>query len=98
LESIALFSQKVAFNTAQRQLKTVVVEEFCSQLLASMEVPKHFAFTMVKDRNFHVCQHTSINNVGSSLFNFLMKSSKKGNAHKHSIFMAIGLHLIGLLG
>jgi len=44
---------------AQRQLKRVAVEGFCSQLLPSVEVPKRIASTIIEDRTYHACEHTS---------------------------------------
>ena len=37
---------------AQRQLNMVGVEVFCLQLLFSVEVPKHFASTIVRGQKF----------------------------------------------
>jgi len=61
-----------------------------------MEVPKHFASTIVEDRNFHECVSAHFDKyAGSSLFNLFMKSSsKKGNVDKHSISMAVGCMLL----
>jgi len=74
----------------------VAIVGFCSQLLPNMKVRKHFSSTIVEERKFNVCQHTSKKRyVGSSIFNFIMKSSsKKGSADKHSISMAVGCMLL----